>query len=172
MARSLEQIQQQIAKLQQQAETLRSKEVAGVISRIKVAIEHYGLTAEQLGFGSVPSATKSTKNKTTGRVQNTKTASRVKFSDGSGNSWSGMGKRPNWLREALAAGRSIDEFFTDKAMANASTAQRPTKSRKKRRPSTVMYRDDAGHSWTGRGPQPRWLKEALVAGKSLEDLKG
>ncbi|SEB24481.1 H-NS family nucleoid-associated regulatory protein [Variovorax sp. YR216] len=168
MARSLEQIQQQIAKLQQQAEALRSKEVTGVISRIKVAIDHYGLTAEQLGFGSVPGATKPTQSK----VQKEKTATRVKLSDGSGNSWSGMGKRPNWLREALAAGRSIDEFLTDKATVNVSTAQRPTKARKKRRPSTVVYRDDAGHSWTGRGPQPRWLKESLAAGKSLEDFKG
>ena len=163
MARSLEQIQQQIAALQRQAETLRNKEVEGVISRIKVAIEHYGLTAEQLGFGSVPGVAKSRQNK--------KTASRVKFSDGSGNSWSGMGKRPNWLREALAAGRSINEFRASAETVNTSTAQRPTKLRKKRRPSTVVYRDDAGHSWTGRGPQPRWLKEALAAGKTLEELR-
>lgn len=167
MARSYEQIQQQIAALQRQAEALRSKEVDGVISRIKVAIDHYGLTAEQLGFGSAAVAT----NRRQKKAGNNKSSPRVKFSDGTGNSWSGMGKRPNWLREALAAGKSIDEFLTEKTAVSASTAQRSTKLRKKRRPSTVVYRDGAGQSWTGRGPQPRWLKEALAAGKTLEDLR-
>jgi len=42
----------QIAKLQAQAEALRSKEVAGVIARIREAIVHHGLTAADLGLGS------------------------------------------------------------------------------------------------------------------------
>jgi len=45
-------------------------------------------------------------------------------------------------------------------------------ARAQRRPSTVLYRDDAGHSWTGRGPQSRWLKEALAQGKTLSELAG
>lgn len=38
-------IQQQIARLQEQAEAIKAKEVAGVIARIKEAIVAYGLTA-------------------------------------------------------------------------------------------------------------------------------
>lgn len=34
----------------------------------------------------------------------------IKFSDGKGNSWSGRGQQPVWLRDALAAGASIDSF--------------------------------------------------------------
>lgn len=34
----------------------------------------------------------------------------IKFSDGKGNSWSGRGRQPVWLRDALAAGASIDSF--------------------------------------------------------------
>lgn len=37
--------------------------------------------------------------------------------------------------------------------------------------AVAKYRDDAGNSWTGRGPKPRWFKAALEAGKKLEDLK-
>lgn len=34
------------------------------------------------------------------------------------------------------------------------------------------YRDvGSGKTWTGRGLQPKWLKEALASGKSLDDLK-
>lgn len=32
------------------------------------------------------------------------------------------------------------------------------------------YRDGAGNTWTGRGVQPVWLREALAAGKTLEQF--
>lgn len=35
----------------------------------------------------------------------------------------------------------------------------------------IKYKDDAGHSWTGFGPKPRWFTEALTAGKTVEELK-
>lgn len=35
----------------------------------------------------------------------------------------------------------------------------------------VKFRDDAGHSWTGFGPKPRWFTEALAAGKTADELK-
>jgi len=38
------------------------------------------------------------------------------------------------------------------------------------RKAAVKYRDSAGHTWSGRGLQPRWLKEALASGKSLADF--
>jgi DNA-binding protein H-NS len=34
----------------------------------------------------------------------------VKFSDGGGNTWSGMGHTPNWLKSQLEAGKTLDEF--------------------------------------------------------------
>jgi len=53
--------------------------------------------------------------------------------------------------------------------APPAKASKPAK-RAKRAPSKVNYSDDAGHSWTGRGPKPGWLKAALDAGKSLQDF--
>ena len=44
MAESYSRIQSRIAQLQRQAEILRRAEVAGVIKKIKVAVDAYGLT--------------------------------------------------------------------------------------------------------------------------------
>jgi DNA-binding protein H-NS len=53
MAKTITQINAQIAKLQKEAEALKMKEVPGVVARIKAAIEHYGLTAFDLGFSAL-----------------------------------------------------------------------------------------------------------------------
>ena len=36
--------------------------------------------------------------------------------------------------------------------------------------AALKYADDAGNTWSGRGPRPRWVKDALASGKSLSDL--
>jgi DNA-binding protein H-NS len=162
MTQSYQQIQKQIEVLQRKAEKLREQEIEGVIARIKVAIEHYGLTAEQLGFGAGGGRTK-------GKAAKASPGRAAKYSDGQGNSWSGMGKRPTWLREALEGGRTLEEFAIAAAASSPQSRNaKPAKSKK--RPSKIAYRDDAGHTWSGMGPKPRWLKEALLAGKTLEQM--
>jgi DNA-binding protein H-NS len=176
MAQTYEQIQKQIEQLQRQAESLRSSEIKGVVDRIKVAIAHYGLTAAQLGLGT---------NKTVAQPKkalNSSGKSIAKFSDDSGNVWSGRGPRPQWLRDALAAGRSVDEFRVGSRKKSKPVSAEPQSSetvapvalparrKSKRAPSKIRYMDDAGNFWSGFGPKPKWLKAALDAGKSLEDL--
>ncbi len=34
----------------------------------------------------------------------------------------------------------------------------------------IRFKDDAGHTWSGRGPKPKWLKDGLASGKSLESF--
>ncbi|VTU31703.1 DNA binding protein, nucleoid-associated [Variovorax sp. SRS16] len=161
MAQTFKQIQKQIEALQRQADKLRDSEIQGVVSRIKVAIKHYGLTAEQLGVGAKSGPTRS-------KQETAAPSHSAKYSDGQGNVWSGRGSRPHWLRDALNAGRTLDEFTA--AGAKPTKAESKPKKMSKRRPSSLLYRDEAGHTWTGRGPQPRWLKEALTSGKTLEEL--
>ncbi|MDM0014942.1 H-NS family nucleoid-associated regulatory protein [Variovorax sp. J22P168] len=174
MALTYKQLQKQIEQLQRQAESLRSKEVTGVVERIKVAIAHYGLTAAHLGLETPASSGKARRSTTAGKAK-----SSPAFADSHGNAWSGRGPRPGWLKEALASGRSLEEFRVDgSGVAASATASRSTKAGKvgkaagksKRAPSKVTYRDDAGHSWTGRGPKPGWLKAALDSGKTLQDF--
>jgi DNA-binding protein H-NS len=35
---------------------------------------------------------------------------------------------------------------------------------------SAPYGDSIGNTWGGRGPRPRWLKDALAAGSKLEDF--
>lgn len=116
MAKTLQQIEAQIARLQAQAEAVRQKEMAGVVARIKDAIAHYGLTAEDLGFGAKRSATQRKAAAPTvpkNVAKRTKSAkprkARPSFTDGV-NTWSGMGPKPKWFKEALAAGKSIEDL--------------------------------------------------------------
>lgn len=162
MTQSYKQIQKQIETLQRQAEKLRKQEVDGVVARIKVAIAHYGLTADQLGFGSAANSVKA-KAKAGGAASHRS----VKYSDGQGNSWSGIGKRPYWLRDALNAGRALEEFTAEALSPKPKSAKLKTSRKRK---SKLVYRDQAGHTWSGMGPRPRWLKEALEAGKTLDEM--
>ncbi|WP_431274669.1 H-NS family nucleoid-associated regulatory protein [Variovorax ureilyticus] len=163
MASSYAEIQKKIAALQKEADAALAKEVVGVVERIRVAIAHYGLTSHQL-FGK---ATLARKTKRVAKVLAQKKQGRITYSDGQGNTWGGWGKRPTWLREALAAGKDLQDFQVGAQTKKAA----PTKSGQKRRPSSVLYSDGAGRSWTGRGPQPRWLKEAIAGGKTLEEMR-
>lgn len=38
-------------------------------------------------------------------------------------------------------------------------------------PKTVAYQDTNGNTWSGKGPRPKWLKEALELGKPLAEFK-
>ncbi|WP_342779503.1 H-NS family nucleoid-associated regulatory protein [Methylibium rhizosphaerae] len=166
MSKTYHQIQQEIERLQREAERLRQEEVAGVIARIKEAIQVYGLTAADLGLGGAGLRKQHAGNGTS--------ATRVKYRDEAGNTWSGRGPRPQWLRDALAAGRSLDEFAVQRAAGKAARRAAGRNASKAAKPALrsrgVKYRDENGNSWTGMGPKPRWLKEAVAAGKTLEDF--
>ena len=113
MAKSYKQIQQQIVKLQREAQAVKKKETSGVIERIKAAIDHYELTSEDL-FGSKPSK-RAAKGAGPGKTATKKSgvAGRrvpVKYRDEHGNTWSARGSQPRWLVAALQAGRKIEEF--------------------------------------------------------------
>jgi DNA-binding protein H-NS len=106
MTKTVAQIEAQIAKLQKQKDAIRAREVAGVVRRIRQAIDYYGLTAEELGLGprgNGKAAATPSKRKRPRRVP-------VKYRDGAGHEWSGRGRRPAWFVAALAAGRSLEEL--------------------------------------------------------------
>lgn len=127
MAKTYAQIQAQIRKLQQEADALKAREVAGVVARIQEAIAHYGLTAKDL-FGNAPAAvrqpaarkaaTKAAKAaKVAQAAQAAKPAAPPKYQDDDGHQWSGIGKRPNWFKAALAAGKTAQELLIEKPAA-------------------------------------------------------
>lgn len=115
-ASSLADIEAQIEQLKKQAEELRAVEVEGFVSRIKEAIAHYGLTAQQLGFGSgkrgdSSAAPRALVAKKAAKKTASKKPSVAKYADGAGRTWTGHGKRPGWFKDAIAAGKSPDDLL-------------------------------------------------------------
>jgi DNA-binding protein H-NS len=104
----------QIAKIQHQ-------QIPGVIAKIKVAIDHYGITAEQLFNGQAKPATKvaAVKTRKGPRKALAKKAAVAKpkpfqqYRDPvTGETWTGHGPRPQWLRLRLEQGRQLEDYKT------------------------------------------------------------
>jgi DNA-binding protein H-NS len=129
MTKTYASILKQIEALQQDAERARQKEIAGVVGRIRDAIDAYKLTAEDLGFvGGFGSAVGAVSTKkaavSTGALppagkrrgpkpkanKGPKAPRLVKYRNDSGGTWGGLGKRPDWLRAALAEGKQLSDF--------------------------------------------------------------
>jgi len=118
MAKTIAQMTAEIEKLQRQIETTKSKEVQGVVDRIREAIDFYGLTPEQLfGKKTKGPAKAKAKPKTPRRAKpkaaapaRAKVKLPAKYADGTGNEWTGRGSTPRWLQDAIAAGKSKDDF--------------------------------------------------------------
>lgn len=99
----------QIETLKSEAERLKRAEIEGVIARIKEAISVYGLSPADLGFaGRAAAGRKAAAAPRKGRAP--KGSRGVKYRDAAGNVWGGRGPRPRWLREALASGKSLQDF--------------------------------------------------------------
>ena len=180
----------EIDALKVKAEAVRKQEVAGVIARIKVAIEVYALTAADLGFGGDKESMPNVAPKKTATAKSPKRSiaegkpkSKTKYRDSHGLSWTGRGPKPNWLKAALEAGQSLESLEVRVAgvdaapvegeavssQRSASTARSNAKADVK--PASVAkYRNAEGNSWGGRGPKPGWVKAALAAGKNLQEL--
>jgi DNA-binding protein H-NS len=112
--RSYEQVLKQIEDLKIEAENLRRSEVSGVVERIRHAISFYGLTAADLGL-SGPAARGAgvvAPAKRKGRKKaGAKAPAVVKYRNEAGGTWGGIGKRPQWLRDALASGKTLEDFL-------------------------------------------------------------
>ena len=166
MAKTYDQLIRESEALKARAEVLRKKEMAGVIQKIKVAIGHYGISAMDLGFDSAPTTKTEVKAKVPAKGR--APVAQPKYRDGNGNKWSGFGPRPAWLKAAIAAGKTLEDFGAAPPSPSATVTSQAKPAPKQKLPA--KYRDDAGNTWSGRGSTPLWLKSALAEGKTLEQL--
>ena len=104
----------QRAALEKQIQQTQRSERAEAIAQVRSLMSQYGLTAADLsakpGAASkrVPKAPKAVKAvKATGPGK--KVAAKYRDA-GTGQTWSGRGLRPNWLKAALATGRPLSDF--------------------------------------------------------------
>ncbi|NUO73154.1 MAG: H-NS histone family protein [Frateuria sp.] len=106
MATYLE-LKEQAEKLLAQAEQLRRQETEDAIADIKAKIKAYGLTAEDLGL----SVSSSGRTRAPRRSSSAKAATPAKYRGPNGETWSGgRGRKPQWVVEALANGRKLEDF--------------------------------------------------------------
>ena len=89
--------------LMAQAEQARKEELTSVIADIKAKMKQFGITAADLGAAAGGSSKKAGKSKSTAPA---------KYRGPNGELWAGgPGRKPEWVRAVLAAGKSVDEFL-------------------------------------------------------------
>jgi DNA-binding protein H-NS len=100
---SLIDIQNQIAKLQKQAEEIKAAELAGTVADILAKMEAFGITVEDLerakGRGRRPAAAGKSSN-----------PAPIKYRGPNGETWTGRGLMPRWLAAKVAEGQSKESF--------------------------------------------------------------
>jgi DNA-binding protein H-NS len=98
---SLNELLAQKAALEKQIIDAQREERAAAIAQVKALMSQHGLTLADLGSSRSPAAPK--------RAGGGKVA--AKYRDAAtGDSWSGRGLQPKWLKAALASGRSLADF--------------------------------------------------------------
>ena len=100
MATSLKEMIAQKEALELQIAEATAQGRIQAIEQVKAMMAEHGLSAADLG-GARKAASKP-------KAPAKKVA--AKYRDKSGNSWSGRGLQPNWLKAALAAGKKIEDF--------------------------------------------------------------
>ena len=98
---SLQDLIAQKEALEREIERAKEQGRTDAIAKIRALMAEYGLSAADL-------AGKSSKGKA-GKSKGGKVAAKYRNSS-TGESWSGRGLQPRWLKAALAAGRKLDEF--------------------------------------------------------------
>jgi DNA-binding protein H-NS len=94
----------QKAELEKQIADAQREEKSGAIAQVKALMAQHGLTVADLVANRGPSAGRQAGPKAGGKVA-------AKYRDpATGNSWSGRGLKPNWLKAALDSGKTLADF--------------------------------------------------------------
>ena len=90
--------------LERQIEQTKKQERGDAVEKVKALMAEYGLTVADLGSRPLPGKPKKSKsgggNKVAAKYRNAST----------GETWSGRGLQPRWLKAALASGRKLSDF--------------------------------------------------------------
>ncbi|MDO9278490.1 MAG: H-NS histone family protein [Polaromonas sp.] len=97
-------LEKQAADLDKQLNDARRAERAGVIAQIKSLLVEHGLTIADLGVkasGKVSTGSASAGRKVAPKYRNKET----------GETWTGRGLQPKWIKAAVATGKKLEEFI-------------------------------------------------------------
>lgn len=99
---TLKELLDQKAALDKAIESTRKEELASAIAQVKALMQEYGLTVADISSKgpSTRQASSAKGGKVAPKYRNAAT----------GETWSGRGLQPKWLKAALSAGRPLSEF--------------------------------------------------------------
>jgi DNA-binding protein H-NS len=93
----------QRAELEKQIESTQKQERGDAIAKVKSLMSEYGLTVADLNARSATKASGS------GAGKGGKVAAKYRNSS-TGETWSGRGLQPRWLKTAIASGKKAEDF--------------------------------------------------------------
>jgi DNA-binding protein H-NS len=105
---SLAELLAQKAELERQIALQQRAEREEAIARVRELMAQFGLTMADIGGASRPAPLRSVRPAPDTRAAS-KVAPKYRHPD-TGETWSGRGLQPRWLRAALAQGRALSEF--------------------------------------------------------------
>ena len=101
----------QKAELDKQIAKAKAEEKAAVLAQMRSAMEQYGITPEDLFTtakrGRKPGSLNSGERKPVA----------PKYRNETGETWTGRGKQPKWVAEALASGLTLEDLMIEKPAA-------------------------------------------------------
>jgi DNA-binding protein H-NS len=86
--------------IEQQIEQTKKSERGAAVNKVRAMMAEYGLTVADLGGKSAGKAKSGGTGKVPAKYRNAST----------GESWSGRGLQPRWLKAALASGKKLTDF--------------------------------------------------------------
>ncbi len=100
--------------LEQQIVETRRVERGDAVAKVKSLMSEYGLTMADLGTRSTAATPRKSAEKPAKASKGPKTGGKVaaKYRDtATGDTWSGRGLQPKWLKARMATGRTLAEFL-------------------------------------------------------------
>jgi DNA-binding protein H-NS len=90
----------QKANLEKQIATVQREQRSAAIAQVKSLMDEHGLTAADIGARRKSGGTTAVGKKVAPKYRN----------KGTGETWSGRGLQPRWLKAALASGKKLTDF--------------------------------------------------------------
>jgi len=97
---SLKELIAQREALEQEIERTRTQDRSEAISKVRALMDEYGLSAADLASRGAPKVRANKGNKVAPKYRNKAT----------GDTWSGRGLQPKWLKAALSEGAKLADF--------------------------------------------------------------
>jgi len=111
-------LQGQIEKLQKQANDIKAREFDKTVAEIKAQMKAFGITVKDLtstkavgkakGKGKVATVARATKGEVTAKKAGKPVE--AKYRGPNGESWTGRGLAPKWLKALMAEGKAKEDF--------------------------------------------------------------